>query len=142
MGAKTTLAGDVEAFVVTPIAGETYNKVPAVVLVDSDGAVVGSAASPTVVSTPKPATGTVTSVSNSISTGTLLAANAARLGATLYNDDVSAVLKIKLGATASTTSFTYAIPASGYFEVPFGYTGIITGIASVASGSARITELV
>lgn len=89
----------------------------------------------------KPSTGTLSSVANSATSVTVLAANASRKGATIYNDDTAAVLKIKFGATASATSFVYAIPAGGYFEVPFGYTGIIDGIASVATGSARVTEL-
>ncbi len=88
-----------------------------------------------------PATGTLTSVNNSVTSVTVLASNAARKGATIYNDDTAAILKIKFGATASSTSFVYAIPAAGYFEVPFGYTGIIDGIASVATGAARVTEL-
>lgn len=81
------------------------------------------------------------SVPNAVATTTLLAPNAARRGATIYNDDAAATLRIKLGAAASAASFTYAIPPQGYYEVPFGYTGVIDGIASAASGNARITEL-
>lgn len=90
------------------------------------------------------ATPTQTSVANSITTVSLLASNANRLGATIFNEDTvstGATLKVKLGATASATSFTVAIVAQGYYEVPFGYTGAIDGIASAATGSARITEL-
>ncbi len=85
--------------------------------------------------------GTQSSVANSLASVTVLAANTARKGATIFNDDTAAVLKIKFGATASATSFVYAIPAGGYYEVPFHYTGIIDGIASAATGSARVTEL-
>lgn len=87
------------------------------------------------------ATGTQTSVANAVTNVTLLAANSDRKGATIYNDDTAAILKIKLGATASASSFTCAIAPGGYYEVPFGYTGIIDGIASVATGNARITEM-
>ena len=89
------------------------------------------------------ATPAQSSVANSTSSVSLLASNANRLGATIYNDDSAggATLKVKLGATASATSFTVAIKAEGYFEVPFGYTGAIDGIASAATGNARITEL-
>jgi hypothetical protein len=87
------------------------------------------------------ATGTQTSVANATSSGTLLAASSARKGAAIYNDDNAATLKIKLGAAASATSFTYAIAPGGYYEVPFSYTGIITGIASAATGNARVTEV-
>lgn len=87
------------------------------------------------------ATGTITSVADTDASTTLLAANAARLGATIFNDS-TADLYVKLGATASATSFTVKMAAASYFEVPYGYTGIIDGIWSAdASGSARITEL-
>lgn len=90
------------------------------------------------------ATPTQSSVANSVSNVTLLAANANRLGATIFNDDTAgsgATLKVKLGATASASSFTVAVAPQGYFEVPFHYTGIIDGIASAATGNARITSL-
>lgn len=92
----------------------------------------------------RPATSAQSTVANSASSVTVLAANAARKGATIFNDDTAstgATLKIKLGATASASSFTYAIAPQGYYEVPFGYTGIIDGIASAATGNARVTEL-
>jgi hypothetical protein len=89
----------------------------------------------------RPATGTTTSVADTASSTTLLASNAARLGATIFNDSTE-VLYVKLGATASLTSFAVRLEANGYYEVPFGYTGIIDGIwSSNASGSARICEL-
>lgn len=87
------------------------------------------------------ATSSVTSVADTASSTTLLASNANRLGATIHNDSTVA-LYLKLGATASTTSFTVKMAADSYYEVPANYTGIIDGIwASDASGSARITEL-
>lgn len=93
------------------------------------------------VQTPKSATGTTTSVNDTASSTTLLASNASRLGATIYNDSASD-LYVKLGATASTTSFAVKLVQDAYFEVPFGYTGIIDGIWSADStGAARITEL-
>jgi len=82
----------------------------------------------------------VTSVASSASNVTLLATNSNRLGATIYNDS-SKNLYIKLGATASTTSFTTIISSMGYYEVPFNYTGQIDGIWAAANGNARITEL-
>ena len=91
--------------------------------------------------TARPATSVVTSVNDTASSTTLLASNAARLGATIYNDS-TVDLYLKLGTTASLISFTVKMVAGSYFECPFGYTGIIDGIwASDASGAARITEL-
>ncbi len=86
------------------------------------------------------ATGTVTSVNDTAVSTTLLASNANRLGASVYNDSTVA-LYAKCGATASSTSFTVLIQPNGYWEVPYNYTGIIDGIwASDASGAARVTE--
>jgi hypothetical protein len=85
-------------------------------------------------------TATLTNVSSSVTNVTVLASNTARKGATVFNDSTSAVY-LKFGATASATSFTVKMAAGAYFEVPFGYTGIIDGIWVSANGSARVTEL-
>ncbi len=82
----------------------------------------------------------ITSVAGSATSVTLLALNTARRGATIYNDS-TALLYLKLGATASTSSFTVKIVADGYYEVPFGYSGVIDGIWASATGNARITEV-
>lgn len=61
---------------------------------------------------------------------------------TIYNDS-SAVLYVKFGATASTTSFTVKLLAGDYFEFPRPlYTGVVHGIWASATGSARLTEAV
>lgn len=86
-------------------------------------------------------TPTQNSIASSATNVTLFASNANRLGATIYNDS-TAILYMKLGAAASNTSYTIQLAANGgYYEVPFGYTGIIDGIWSAANGSARVTEL-
>lgn len=95
---------------------------------------------PWLVKETRAATPSQSSVVGSATSVALLAANANRLGATVYNDS-SAILYLKLGATASTTSFSVAMAASSYFEAPFGYTGAIDGIWTSATGNARITEL-
>jgi hypothetical protein len=72
---------------------------------------------------------------------TLRAANANRLGLVIYNDSNSR-LYVKLGATASTTSFTERLESQQSYPVPFWYTGVVDGIwAPNVSGSARVTEL-
>ena len=87
-------------------------------------------------------TGTVTSVSDSASSVTLLSALATRKGFKIFNDS-TAILYIKYGATASTSSFTVRLTPYGIHESnPPHYTGLIAGIwASAAGGNARITEL-
>lgn len=84
---------------------------------------------------------TGTNVAASATNVTLLASNTARLGATVYNDS-TATLYLKLGATASATSFTVKMIADSYYETPFNYTGQIDGVWASATGVARIGELV
>jgi hypothetical protein len=90
--------------------------------------------------TPRAATTAVTSVASSATNVTLLASNTSRVGAAVFNDS-TALLFVKLGATASATSFTVKLYQDGYFEVPFGFTGQIDGLWASATGSARITEV-
>lgn len=87
-------------------------------------------------------TGTTTSVPSATSATTILAANTARYGATVFNDDAN-VLYLLLGTgTVSATVYSVQIPSLGYYEVPYGFTGILTGLwAGDGSGSARVTEI-
>lgn len=119
-------------------------------LSDGTGAVFLNASIPagantigTVGSTPA-TTGTGSSAALAITSFTVLAANTARKMATFYNDSVN-VLYLGLFATTSTTAHTVQVPAGGYYELPGSntiYTGIVTAISAVASGSVRVTELV
>lgn len=90
-------------------------------------------------------TGTPTSVANANADTLLLAANANRKGATVFNDDTAttgATLNVSLGTTAaSATVYTVRLVAQAYYELPFGFTGQVRGFASAATGNARITEL-
>jgi hypothetical protein len=89
---------------------------------------------------PASATSTLTNVSTSTTSVQLLAANAGRLGAAVYNDS-AVVLYLKLGTTASSTSYTVAMAAGSYYEVPFSYNGRIDGVLASGTGTARVTEL-
>lgn len=105
---------------------------------NADGSDVGSNSTPTET---RPASSTVSSVASSATNVTLLASNAARRMATIYNDSTQ-ILYLKVGsATASSTSYTTQLTPNAYYEVPFPVcTGIIDGIWASANGSARITE--
>jgi hypothetical protein len=81
-----------------------------------------------------------TNVSASASSVQLLVSNANRMGAMIYNDS-TAVMYLKLGTTASITSYTVQLNRYDYYEVPSGYTGRIDGIWTAATGSARVTEV-
>ena len=86
-------------------------------------------------------TSSVTSVAGSASSVQLLASTAGRRGAYFYNDS-SAIAYLKLGTTASTSSFTVALAANSFYELPYPcYTGRIDCIWASATGNMRITEI-
>ncbi len=92
-------------------------------------------------STTKSATGTATSVAAAGTAQTLAALNASRLGISIYNESQQN-LYVKLGSAATVSSYTVRLRGDAYYEVPYGYTGIITGIwDGTPAGSARITEM-
>lgn len=93
------------------------------------------------VSEVKAATGTRSNVAGAAVDVSLLAANALRVGATIFNDS-TATLYVALGAAAaSLTSFTVELLPRAYYELPANYTGAVRGIWTAAAGNARITEL-
>lgn len=85
-------------------------------------------------------TAVLTNVASSITSVTILASNANRKQAIIYNDSTKK-LYLKFGATASTTSFTILVFRDSYYEVPGNYSGIIDGIWDAVNGSARVTEI-
>ena len=87
------------------------------------------------------ATGTQSSVAASATDVTVLASNADRRGASVYNDSSVILYLLLANATSSATAYTVKMQPDDYFEVPFGYTGIIKGIWASATGSTRVTEL-
>ena len=96
-----------------------------------------------VASLPTAATATLSNVATSNASATLLASNAARKGAVIYNDSL-VVMYVKFGTTASATSFTYYLAAGATLELPSSpglYTGRIDGILASSTGTARVTEL-
>lgn len=91
----------------------------------------------------KSSTGTKSAVASGITSVTILASNANRKGATVTNTDANALYLDLSGGTASSTSFSVAVATNGYYEIPFGFTGLITGIwAADGAGSALVTEFV
>lgn len=89
----------------------------------------------------RPGSATVSSVSSSATNVTLLSSNAARVMATFYNES-NQICYLKLGTTASATSYTVKMQPESYYELPRPtYTGQIDAIWASANGSMRITEL-
>lgn len=116
---------------------------PAAGVITIQGITSGTAVTVTgTIALTKSSTATLSSVSGSASSTSLLASNASRLGATFFNDS-SAILWLKLGTTASTTSFTVRLMPNDFWEIPgtYIYTGAIDGIWALSTGAVRITEL-
>ena len=84
-------------------------------------------------------TGTTSQIAASATSVTLLVANSLRVGASIVNDSTK-ILRIKMGTGATSTSFTAVLIKDAYFEIPFNYTGIITGYWESATGFAYATE--
>ncbi len=97
-------------------------------------------ATPVAVTAATSATGTITSVAGSATSVSILSANAARKGFTVYNDS-TAIAKIAFAATASATAFTVLLQPNSFYENNTLYTGVISAIWASAAGSARVTEL-
>jgi hypothetical protein len=92
---------------------------------------------------PAGTTGAQSSVSATVTANTtLIAADATRVGLTIYNES-SAVLTVLMGAgTQSATVYTVQIPANGYYEVPGAMVSLrASGNWTSATGAARITAV-
>jgi len=75
-------------------------------------------------------TATVTSVAKSSVSVLILAANPNRLGATIYNDSEKSMY-LKFGTGATTSSFTVRIGENAYYEIPFGYAGVLHAVGTL-----------
>lgn len=94
-----------------------------------------------------PSVATASNVTSNAVSVTLLAANAARKGATIYNAS-DKVLHLSFQATATVDNSVQDLAPEvtllngGYYEVPYGYTGVIAGIWEAGpTGKANITEI-
>jgi hypothetical protein len=85
-------------------------------------------------------TATSEPVASAIASTVLLEANVNRKGATFYSAS-SARLSINLGATASAADCIIELDLGDYWELPFGYTGVVSGVWSAVSGSVLVSEL-
>lgn len=88
----------------------------------------------------------VTAVPGNLAVITLLATNALRLGYSIFNSstkDTLYVLAHEAAGPVSPTLFTVALCPGGYFEDPYHYTDLVTGVwGSVADPAtlAMVTE--
>lgn len=87
----------------------------------------------------QPATPTLANVTMTGLSVTLQASNTARRNLMIFNDS-GVTIYVKLGITASATSFTVKMVDQAYYELPDPvYTGIVTALG--ASGDVRVTEV-
>jgi hypothetical protein len=87
-----------------------------------------------------PSVANVESVVSSASSVPLFPATGQANGRVVFNDS-TAVLYLKFGTSASTSSYTVQIAAGAYFEFPLPvYIGEVDGIWASANGNARVTS--
>lgn len=95
-----------------------------------------------IVTTQKSQSSSITPVSASASNVQLLAANASRLGASVYNG-ADQNMYVVLGDTLTTESYSVKVAVDQYYEVPFGYTGVLYAVWDAGpEGYAQVTEVV
>jgi hypothetical protein len=79
-------------------------------------------------------------VASSATSVLLAAANAARVGTTIFNNSTQ-ILYVRLGAAASAAAFSVKIAAGAYQELDYGFKGPIYGLWAAANGDAQLEEL-
>lgn len=82
----------------------------------------------------------VYAVLSSITTVSVMNANQNRKGGTIYNNAGTTVL-IKLGTAATTSVYTVKMVDQSYYELPFGYVGVVAGISASNAGILTVTEI-
>lgn len=84
----------------------------------------------------------VTSVADTSTSTDLLAADAARLGASILNTSSAALFVLVGGGTASASNCVVRLAQWDYYEIPHGYTGVVTGVwaSDPGDGAAMIAS--
>lgn len=108
----------------------------------SSWAVTGPQTNTEFIAALKSATATHSSVASGTSSVNILASNANRKGARIFNTDANALFLDLSGGTAVAASRAQVSLATNTgYDVPFGYTGLITGIwAGDGTGNASVVE--
>lgn len=126
---------------VTDTDGNKSNAM-AVALIGTDGNVVGASQTNAEFLAALRSTGTHSSVASGTASVTILAANANRKGARIFNTDANNLFLDLSGGTAVAASRAQVVLAQNVgYDVPFGLTGAITGIWSAdGAGVASVVE--
>lgn len=70
----------------------------------------------------------------------VLAANLLRKGGTIENEGPD-IVYLAFNNVVSLSVYTVQVASGGYYEIPYGYTGVIVGICPTSTGQLRVTEL-
>ena len=90
---------------------------------------------------PRSGTATQATITSSATSVTLLAANAARLQATIFNDSAQP-LYVNFAATAAASVFVVKMLPGQYYELPQpAWAGVISGLWANVDGSAKVCEM-
>lgn len=138
-GAATSALQTAGNATLTTITGQLPATLGQKTSANSFSVVISSDQTPIPVTSSLSSTAVITSVTNSLTTGVLLASNSARRGFIIFNDS-AAVVFLAFAATASTTSFSVSLQPKSEYEPGIDYTGVISAISSLAVGACRITE--
>ena len=85
-------------------------------------------------------TSSVYAVLSSITSVSIMSANPNRRGGTVFNNAGTTVF-VNLGTTVNTSVYTVAMLNQDYYELPFGWTGVVSGISASNAGRINVTEL-
>lgn len=99
-----------------------------------------------VVTTNKASTSNITTITATTASQTLLASNANRLFASVYNGGTRNAYIVLGASAASTTNYSIVLLTGSYWEIPVDYTGQLNVIwsttgAAALTGNALVTEL-
>lgn len=119
------------------VISSIVNTVPSSVLV---GASIIGTVPVVITSTIGVVTTSVYAVLSSITAVSVMNANTNRKGATVYNAAGTAVY-MRLGTGATTSVYTVALDPNDYYEVPYNWQGVVSGITASNAGIINITEL-
>lgn len=78
-------------------------------------------------------------VKSSVTAVSIMAANANRRGGTIFNN-TSTMSFVQLGTVVTSSLYTLKMADQGYYELPFGYTGVVGGITASNAGIWTVTE--
>jgi len=78
-------------------------------------------------------------VASSVTSVSVMSLNTNRKGGTIFNRS-GTTNYIKLGTAATTSVYTVAMDDQDYYELPYGWTGVVAAISASTAGVLTVTE--